>query len=561
MISYTSAQVVEKYVDDVLNDRIVTGRLVRQAVERFQRDLAAKRWRFDWEQADRAVRFFQSLRHTQGAYAGKPFDPVPWQTFCVYNIHGFRDPSDDLRRYREAFLSVGRGNGKTPLGCGLVLYSAIAEKRHQRRLTSYLTATKRGQAAMAYSDVAAYIDVNPALKKRLKVRPSRHLIEHPASENTIEALSADGKTADGLRIWCLLMDEMHAWTRHQRPYFDKLVTAMGKFDDPLSIVTTTAGDDQSALWLEQRKLAETALDESDDCEQLFAFVAELDEGDDPLDESVWPKSNPSLPFGIVKVDYLRKAAEKASIDPQSHSRFVRYHGNRMVASRDRAFSDELWQLGGEVVPAIAGSNLYVGVDLGWVDDLAALGFVYVLEPDTENPARRFILDAVGFAPRSSRNWQRPPFADWIKRGLLVLTDSEFTETEPIYAEIRRRHEEHGITEVGFDAAGATEFATNCQKNIGVKIEAVSQTYARLNEPLAEFKAALSQGRVFHQNNPLLAWSAKNAVTRTHKGYSMLDKDNSEDKIDPLVACVIAMNRALYGRRKRKSVYERDDAVI
>lgn len=70
--------------------------------------------------------FCRFLRHFEGEFKGKPFIPEPWEHFILVSIGGWKR-ADDMRRFREAWVEVARGNGKSPLGAGIGNYMFIAD--------------------------------------------------------------------------------------------------------------------------------------------------------------------------------------------------------------------------------------------------------------------------------------------------------------------------------------------------------------------------------------------------------------------------------------------------
>lgn len=61
--------------------------------------------------AERAVGFVRNLTHTEGAWAGQPFNPRPWQEAILRRLFGTLRP-DGLRQYRTCYVEVPRKNGK-----------------------------------------------------------------------------------------------------------------------------------------------------------------------------------------------------------------------------------------------------------------------------------------------------------------------------------------------------------------------------------------------------------------------------------------------------------------
>ena len=94
---------VTAYAADVLDGRVVAGRLVRLAAQRHLRDLAAahaRGLRFDDAAAAHAIQFFIFLKHTKGEWAGQTFVLSPWQEFIVGSLFGWQR-EDGTRRFRD----------------------------------------------------------------------------------------------------------------------------------------------------------------------------------------------------------------------------------------------------------------------------------------------------------------------------------------------------------------------------------------------------------------------------------------------------------------------------
>lgn len=112
----TNAEEVQRYIDQVLDGTIVTGRLERLAVWRHVDDLkhAGERgYYFDPKKADKAILFAGFCNHYEGAdWAGKPLTLRPEQKFIVWCLMGWRQAADGLRRFRHAQLEVARKWGK-----------------------------------------------------------------------------------------------------------------------------------------------------------------------------------------------------------------------------------------------------------------------------------------------------------------------------------------------------------------------------------------------------------------------------------------------------------------
>src|SRR5919108_3540463 len=121
----SSRDPVERYARRVVVGMVIAGPLVRLAAKRHLADLERGPDRgLDWdrEAAQRAIDFFPAvLRLNGGEHEGKPFVLHESQEFIVGNLFGWKGP-DGFRRFRVAFVEIGKGNGKSPLAAGIGLF-------------------------------------------------------------------------------------------------------------------------------------------------------------------------------------------------------------------------------------------------------------------------------------------------------------------------------------------------------------------------------------------------------------------------------------------------------
>lgn len=145
---------VDRYARDVVKGTIVAGPYVRLAAARHVRDkddAASKGFRFDVDAADHAIGFIETWVRlpdtSDDAGRPRPFVLQPWQAFIVGSIFGWKWASG-FRRFRNAYIEVGKGNGKAlaldtpiPTAAGWTTMGAIRpgdvlfdERGHQTRV-------------------------------------------------------------------------------------------------------------------------------------------------------------------------------------------------------------------------------------------------------------------------------------------------------------------------------------------------------------------------------------------------------------------------------------------
>ena len=94
---------IKKYVDSVINKKIIVGELEFLAVKRYLKDLENPRWTFSKKKAFNVINFVQiHCRHIEGALAGKHLKFEPFHKFMLWNIYGFLEKETGYRRFKKA---------------------------------------------------------------------------------------------------------------------------------------------------------------------------------------------------------------------------------------------------------------------------------------------------------------------------------------------------------------------------------------------------------------------------------------------------------------------------
>jgi phage terminase large subunit-like protein len=134
-----AADPVTQYARDVIDGKIVAGRLVRLACERHLRDIqeGSKRgltWRPDL--AEKHFAFVRCLELADPEGGGtRPFEFSPHQKFINGSIFGWTGP-DGYRRFHTAYIEEAKGNGKTPQAAATGLFGLVADGATRRKSAS-----------------------------------------------------------------------------------------------------------------------------------------------------------------------------------------------------------------------------------------------------------------------------------------------------------------------------------------------------------------------------------------------------------------------------------------
>jgi len=554
----------EQYVEDVLSGKQVACRWVRLACERHRRDLECGHERgliFDEQTAKKAIAFFCLLKHSKGEWSGRPISLEPWQQFVIWSLFGWKR-EDGTRRFRTSYLEVARKNGKTTMAAGIGLYLMLADEEPGAEI--YSVATKRDQARLSHGEATRMTKGSPAIRKEVTVfRDNIHIVD---TASKFEPLGADADTMDGLNVHGALVDEVHA--HKTRDVWDVIETATGSRRQPMMFAITTSGFDRQSLCFTQHEYTEKILDQVIEDDSWFGLIYTLDkrrdgdpesvQDDDWEDESNWIKANPNL--GVSKKwDDMRRKAQRAKEMPSALNAFLRLELDIWTQSVTKWVSVEHWNACAKAVDAegLRGRTCYAGLDLSSNIDISA--WVLVFPPQSEEDdyqvVPRFWIPEEAMVERSKRD--RVPYDVWVRQGFIAATPGNVIDYAWILHQIDEDAQHYDIREVAFDRWGATKIQTELMERGGEDwMVQFGQGYVSMSPPMKELERLILEHGLAHGNNPVLNWMADNLVVRQDPAQNIKpDKERSTEKIDGMVALVMALDRALRHEPPKRSVYE------
>ena len=102
--------VVMEYAESIRDSRKIACKELKQAVDRFFRDIENPDYWLDKKAAEFCIGIIEkTLKHQQGEslegipMRGKPFLLQPFHKFIIYNIVGFKIKNTDISKYHEVF--------------------------------------------------------------------------------------------------------------------------------------------------------------------------------------------------------------------------------------------------------------------------------------------------------------------------------------------------------------------------------------------------------------------------------------------------------------------------
>lgn len=508
---------------------------------------------------ERAVRFIKALRHPKSTGKGRAFQLDRWQERIIRRVYGDTKP-DGTRRIKTVFALIPRGNRKTTLGAALAMLHLGPERIPRSQVVS--AAVDRDQARIALEEMTGIIGAHPRLDEAFQIQDTKNRITHKKSGAFYRAMSADAATAHGRTPVFALVDELHAWKK--RDLWDAIKTGLVKTPGSLLVVTTTAGVGRENLAYDMYSYARQVASRAIEDEAFLPILFEADKDEDYKDEAVWHRVNPGLSCSppYPDLDGLRQMVREAEHRPADRAMFAQLHLN---VWQDGAANPEwdlaIWDENGEAydLEALRGRKAWLAVDLSKRIDLSAVAVTIELDDE------RFALHVQSFSPeaqlRRRADNDSAPYALWAEQGYLTACPGDIVDRLIVEDFIRNMCDRFDVQECVFDVALARELMENLESS-GIPVAAFPQTLMNFAKPVDTFEDMFLNRRLCHGGNPLLRWAVGNTVMmRDQNDNRRPNKARAADRIDPCVAAIMSVSRAVQGASGRSSYDTAPDDFI
>ena len=543
------------YAQDVVSGKITACKWIRLACQRHLDDLDWQdddnyKFRFDVDAGSVVCQFVELMPHTKGKWAASKLKLVmePWQVFMTMSFFGWKRKRDNTRRFRKFFLLVPRKNGKSAWAAAIGLYMLVADGEYGAEV--YSGATTEKQAWEVFKPARLMANKSPALVSHYGIHVNASNISVVSDSAKFEPLI--GNPGDGASPSCTIVDEYHEHDTDKM--YDTMETGMGAREQPAMIVITTAGDNIAGPCYSMQEQAQKMLLGAREDDELFAMVYTIDDGDDWTEIEVLKKANPN--FGIsVGEDFLKARQRDAIQNARKSGVFKTKHLNLWVQSRDAYY--DLERHIGNAQPALSleqfeGKECILGLDLAEKRDLTALSIIFREGGKYQRFGRVYLPQGTIDQPENEH------YRGWREEGLLIETDGDVTDFGVIFDDIMGLMERFVVNEIAFDPWHSQQLVNNLLEEGAPCIE-YRNTPSNMNEPMREIDAAIADGRWVHDGDLVYTWQLSNVVNKSKTSdLHRPAKEKAENKIDSVVADMMALGRWMVGEEPQTSPWDSEE---
>lgn len=535
--------------------KIKVGNKIKKAIERHQREVELSKsssypYIYRPEEAIPVVRFMEMLPDPKSR---KPMKLATFQKFIIGLLYGWRKKKDNTRRFRKAYISLSRKNGKSLIVAGIALYEFLFGKNPVASRQVVAAANTKDQAGIVFrmlkSQLTALRSVSKEVKKRTTVR--RYDIE-ASDESTVKPLSSDADTLDGLDVLCGILDEYGE--AKSTDIIEVLESSQSQqLEGLILIISTTTKNLNGPMHSVEYPFIEKLLNGESKGDAYLALCWEMDSLTEVEDEENWIKSNPL--FEIPEAYDSMMEHKRNSLDEYKGkadlSGWLTKEMNFWVqSSKDSFITKEAW----DAIKApqqydIKGRKVYIGLDIARTSDMTAVSWVIPIEEE-----KKLLMDSHGFVSTVGgidykTSIDKIPYRQYEQMGLISLSEHPegIIEVEQMVEWLQDfiNYNELQLIGIYYDPALANRAVSELSKVYYDKVIEVPQRINYLSAPTKNLRDLILRKEIMHNNNPLLTRAAYNAMLKEYNDAYAIDKSMNRNKIDAMDAIINAMTDAQY----------------
>ena len=485
---------------------------------------------------EKAIEFIESeFWKTTGTLGLIKLQPV--QKWWLELWFGYYTAQGDIL-INETLLNIIRGAGKSTIMAAVEMFWMLYGGNYGGE--SVVIAYDNNQAEHVFGQVRNQITSGHGLLSTLGdaglLKTTKTGIIFSPNKNEFKKQTNDVHRAQGGNTSLNIFDEVHVYREDVISTVNK--GSRQKQSSWRSIYITSGGVVRGFLY--DNLIERFTSEKEQENDRSIGLIYRLDSAEEVKDEANWSKAAPMIYAGLPKLESVREEYNIASGDPAKQIQFLAYNMGVAVNDSEKYILEEEAKLTQYDFHEIwDGADVVVGVDLSLVGDLTALTFL--TEKDGITYAH---TEAIGSRDTLSR------LPEAIAKQLefmpnLTISPHSFIHASDVLDVLESFQNKTNcqLSFIGYDPSryellkeliDLKFFDVDSERQLRIRQGFAMSDYIKL------MKSKLSDGTLVH-NSPILRWSLLNfAIKVGTSGDIMATKLNDAEKIDPVVALIMAL---------------------
>lgn len=501
---------LEEYYGLIKRGEIVVGYWVKKEIENLIDDLSNPDYIYDTTEAHKRIKFMETLcLQSKQPYYMKPMILMPWQKAWWEAVYSFVMADTGLRRFTEGLLLIARKNGKSTMFAADGNFDVFCGEGG----TDICCASNDDkQAKLIWSEMGG-------MRSRLDPRKTitgQNLVEikNRARNITVFRLSSRTQNKDGFNISKTYLDESHdiAEENGQSEIAEACWRGMSSKDEPLFLNCTTQGFNRECYLDKKLAYVKAVIEGEIDDPHIIGFLFEQDnEQEIWQDEASWEKSNPSIRYGVKKINKLRRDVELAKSDKATRIHLLTKDFNIPQSNAESWLMLEDYDYPQEIFDLEDFRNSYIlgAVDLAATTDLANAKILIMRAGDkTKFVYSHYFIPESKLTQSDDKN-AGANYKEWAKQGLLTIHEGNEIDISQVADWFYILFRDYNLKpyKIGYDQRYAKTFLDRCEE-YGFETEMLSQG-RYLSNAMKLVEAELKSRVINYRGHAVDKWCLKN----------------------------------------------------
>ena len=554
-----------RYAFDVLDEKILTGYLIKLAAFRHLRDLqrigdADFRYHYSIKECHKILNFASIAPNVD---TGVPVPLMDWQKFIFSMLFGWRDESN-LKRFDRCILSVARGQGKSYLMAIYMCYTYLIESMGLSNQDYLVTAENADQTGKLFGYISSMIpritEQQPVfgnLAKEVELAVLHNKITMRKVNNVIRPITFNSGKYDSYHFKTAVFDEIG--NIHTDEGSAKITSGQVKVPNHQYIEISTAYPDPTVPYHVDEKLAQTIMEQDykRDGDNYLGLIWCQDSLDETFKPETWYKSNPLLYLDGQK-EVLFKGLTNSRNNEAMAGHIDRFQNKNLnmwlqeatnsflkLADIERAVKDDF---------SFRGQQVYIGFDYSMFSDNTAVAFVFPYTDADGN--QKWHVKQHSFIP-----WQKAgsieakekqdgiEYRELARKGYCTITSHPqgLINDDQVYQWLLDFVADNDLKVLffGYDAWGATNAIKQMEINTEWPLNPVRQRTSELKDPTKFLQKGFVESSITRDDDEIMEKALVNAEIIQDKIGIQVDKAKATLKIDVVDAIIDALYQAMY----------------
>ena len=497
---------------------------------------SSDKYYFDQEEAEKAIKFAELIARYEGV------ELADFQKFILASIYGWRRRDNDLKRFRNIYISLGRKNTKSFLSSIISLYELLYGESQPTNRQIYIAANSMRQAQnlfdMAKNNVNHLKRASAHARNNLENYAKKITYKH--SKSFIEVIT-NARKLDGLNVSCFILDEYSMSPTNEMR--DVLVSSQMLQKSPLNIIVSTHSMELSYPWLATEiPMIDSILNGETPFENYLPIFYELDNENEINNETMWLKANPLLEkLGSSGYEYLRSELQRAKASKdvipvyvKNFNLIVKQSASALYSYQDYSNNIHSFSLG-----ACKGLDAYVGVDLSYTNDLTSVIFNVIKGEKVLVFPFNFVVELDDYPLTERARIEGVNYSALEQQGQVIVCQDRINSIEvgDLIVDVIEQYGLH-LKGIYFDGALSSSFIEKLtSEGYGDYLNIVRQGAFTLSPATQSFGEFLRNGRVKFQENELMKNALINVREKRVNDALFFDKGKNRQKIDSYAAMI------------------------